>query len=113
MSETQKQDIEAALAARRDLGPEYDEAVAARLADRMHEEIARQVQARLEQERGARPVPQRMSSGQRVAITIVAMAMGLLTTAVVVLGHAAALGIVIWIAVALIGLAVNAPDRRR
>lgn len=112
MSESQKHDIEAALGARRDLGPEYDEAVAARLADQMHEEIARQVQARLEQERAARPTPQRMTSGQRVAITIVAMVMGLLTTGVAVAGGAAALAIVVWIAVALIGLAVNF-DRRR
>jgi len=99
----------AALGARRELGPEYDEAVAARLADRMHEEIARQVQARLEQERAAHP--QRMTSGQKVAITIVALVTGFLTTAAVVQMGAPALAIVAWIAVALIGLSVNV-DRR-
>lgn len=109
MSEPRRDELSAALSTRRELGPEYDEAVADHLAEKLHEEITRQVETRLSQERNA--LPQRLTSSQKVAITIVALVTGFLTTGAVVSADTAWLGAVIWTAVALIGISVNVGRR--
>ena len=55
MDQTARDEITAAAAAHRELGPQYDEAVAESLIDRIGEEIDRRVDARVGQGQPSRP----------------------------------------------------------
>jgi hypothetical protein len=121
MSDIRGADLAAALSARRELGPEYDEAVADRLAEKLNEEVARQVALRLAAERAAgRPTDRgagppaggaaqrgRYGSGQKVLVTIVALAVGALASGIVATTQASWMGLVIWAAVSVVAVTVN------
>lgn len=59
MDQTARDEITAAAAAHRELGPQYDDAVAASLIDRIGEEIDRRVDARLGPGQQSRPARRR------------------------------------------------------
>lgn len=105
MSEIRGADLTAALSARRDLGPEYDEAIADRLAEQLNDEITRRVAAQLRTEHT--PVRTAYSSGQKVLVTIIALAIGMLATGIVATSNASWMGLVIWATVATVAIRVN------
>jgi len=79
-----RRDIEAALAARRDLGPEYDESIAAGLAERIDELVAiRLADSRADvSERQLDREDERASQRQRFVLGIVSIGSGIPVTAI-------------------------------
>lgn len=79
-----RRDIEAALAARRDLGPEYDDQIAAGLADRIDEFVAiRLADTRAEvSDRQADREDERSSRTQRFVLGIISLGAGIPVTAI-------------------------------
>ena len=82
--EETRRDIEAALAARRELGPDYHDSIAAGLADRVEQLAAiRTAELRHEAEIQEREAKQQQSTrGQRLALAIVSVVMGVPITAI-------------------------------
>jgi hypothetical protein len=82
--EETRRDIEAALAARRELGPEYHDSIAAGLAERVEQLAAiRTAELRHEAEIQEREAKQQQSTrGQRLALAIVSVVMGVPITAI-------------------------------
>ena len=82
--EETRRDIEAALAARRELGPEYHDSIAAGLAERVEQLAAiRTAELRHEAEIQEREAKEQQSTrGQRLALAIVSVVMGVPITAI-------------------------------
>ena len=82
--EETRRDIEAALAARRELGPEYHDSIAAGLAERVEQLAAiRTAELRHEAEIQEREAKQQQSTrGQRLALAIVSLVMGVPITGI-------------------------------
>jgi len=83
MSEIPREELSATLAARRELGPEYDAALVESLAER----VEQVVQARMAAQQVAVPPPARapatvLSAGMRVAIAVVSLGMAIPCTAI-------------------------------
>lgn len=97
-------DAQAVLAARHELGPDYDEHLADSFADRIEAEVARRVR-----QRGAeQPV---MKSGDRIGMFAITMGLGIPLTAIAA-GTAGVTGLVVaW--AGMIGCNVAASHRPR
>ena len=82
--EETRRDIEAALAARRELGPEYHDPIAAGLAERVEQLAAiRTAELRYQAEMQERQAKEEHSSrGQRLALAIVSITMGVPITGI-------------------------------
>ncbi len=83
-SEETRRDVEAAVAARRELGPEYEDHIAAGLADRVEELVAlRTAELRHADERGS-PVERAEATTQRhrFVLGIISLGVGVPVTAV-------------------------------
>ena len=82
--EETRRDIEAALAARRELGPDYHDSIAAGLAERVEQLAAiRTAELRHEAEIQEREAKQQQSTrGQRLALAIVSLVMGVPITGI-------------------------------
>ncbi|MET8868502.1 hypothetical protein ABZW11_36720 [Nonomuraea sp. NPDC004580] len=83
-------ELRAAVSARRDLGPDYEDAVVDSFLDRMGQEIDRRVDERLSQvtPKGRQVARQGPPDGQRLALAIVSVALGTVSTvAFMVLGE--------------------------
>ena len=82
--EETRRDIEAALAARRELGPEYHDSIAAGLADRVEQLAAiRMAELRHEAQLQEREVHEEKSTrGQRLALAIVSLGVGIPITGI-------------------------------
>jgi len=117
MTPDQREEITASVAARRELGPEYDEVLAQGLVERIGEEIDKRVDARL-RGMGQQPAPGMLPGASPVArahgsgfgIVLVSLIFGTGATSVV-LGNAtnaavqAVLVVLIWAAIAVINVA--------
>ena len=102
-----KRELEATLAARREMGPEYDEHFIARLADQLTAQVRQEV-ARL-----PAPRPSALSSQQRTAIAICSLVFGIPLVAISG-GIGGPVGLLIaFVALVLINFFVNAPAGRR
>jgi len=82
--EETRRDIEAALAARRELGPEYHDSIAAGLAERVEQLAAiRTAELRHDAQIQEREAKQQQSTrGQRLALAIVSLVMGVPITGI-------------------------------
>ena len=82
--EETRRDIEAALAARRELGPEYHDSIAAGLAERVEQLAAfRMAELRHEAEMRERAAKEDQSTrGQRLALAIVSLGVGVPITGI-------------------------------
>lgn len=121
VDELTPQEIAAALAARRELGPEYEHEIAASLADKIQRRIDAEVLARTGGA-GARPAEPAERSGELAvadAITVRATALGSLIagTAVTICcsgpNSTPAVVPVAWAGIMVVNLAVNFGRRRR
>ncbi|MFG1699247.1 hypothetical protein [Nonomuraea sp. NPDC049309] len=100
-------ELKAAVSARRDLGPDYEDAVVESFLDKMGQEIDRRVDERLSRlgPQSRTPARQGPSEGQRLALAIVSVALGTVTTVLFLLfgeGHMTGL-IPVWLGI----LAIN------
>lgn len=119
MTPDQRDEISASVAARRDLGPEYDEALAQGLVERIGEEIDKRVDARLRgmgQQAAPVPVPtappagSERGAGNPFGLVLVSLIFGTGATSVV-LGNAdnaivqGLLVLLVWTAITVINVA--------
>ncbi|MGW3343311.1 hypothetical protein ACWDA3_08375 [Nonomuraea rubra] len=102
-------ELRAAVSARRDLGPEYENEVVESFLDKMGQEIDRRVDERLaKSEPKARPVNQTVADGQRLALAIVSLVLGTgATLAFVLTGNEASYVIPVWIGVIIVNAIFN------
>ncbi len=107
----------AALEARRELGPEYDDAIAAGLADKMEQLVAyRTAELRAQTDRQAvEHDGERMRRNQRFTLGIVSLGMGVPITAIAALNvDPAGLGVLIaWAGIVGVNIAAAWNGRRR
>jgi hypothetical protein len=112
-----RREAEAAVEARRDLGPDYDEAIAAGLADKV-EQLAAYRTAELRAQAGAREVEstgERMRRNQRFVLGIVSLATGVPITAIAALNvDPGALGVLLaWAGIVGVNVAAGWNGRSR
>ncbi|WP_245641737.1 hypothetical protein [Nonomuraea candida] len=97
------------MAARRDLGPDFEDAVVESFLDKMGQEIDRRVDERLA--KAAPQAPARQSTtadGQRLALAIVSLSLGTLATLVLVLtGNRMSYVIPVWICIIIVNVLFN------
>ena len=103
-SEIEREDVEALLEVRRELGPSYDAALVDSFADRVERAIAQRVDAQMAEARAAQ---QRVatSGGRQLTLGIVSVGCGIPITAIAgALVHLPGV-IVVWVALVLVNLA--------
>ncbi len=108
-----RRDVEAALAARRELGPEYDDAVAESLADRVEELVARrsaQIDTSAEDRQHAREEEKATGDG-RFVIALASLGAGIPITAIE--GDSALMTAIAWAGIVGINVAAALRGRRR
>jgi hypothetical protein len=112
-----RHETEAAAAARRDLGPEYEEAIAAGLADRMEQIVAyRTAELRAHGEQQATESNQeRVRRTQRFVLGIISIGAGIPITAIsAVQVDPSLLGVLVsWAGIVGVNVAANLSDRKR
>ncbi|UBU10671.1 hypothetical protein [Nonomuraea gerenzanensis] len=102
------------MSARRDLGPEFEDAVVESFLDKMGQEIDRRVDERLAQAgpkggKLARPGP---SEGQRLALAIVSLSLATLSTVLFVLVDSeSSAAFWIWLGTIIVNGLYNAPRK--
>ncbi|SPL91172.1 integral membrane protein [[Actinomadura] parvosata subsp. kistnae] len=100
------------MSARRDLGPEFEDAVVESFLDKMGQEIDRRVDERLARSapKAALPVINpNVADGQRLALAIVSLVLGTgATLAFVLTGNGAAYVVPIWIGIIIVNVIFNA-----
>ncbi|WP_327091005.1 hypothetical protein OIE66_10380 [Nonomuraea sp. NBC_01738] len=103
-------ELRAAVAARRDLGPEYEDAVVDSFLDKMSAEIDRRVDERLAHlPRGKDPAQQTRSEGMRLALAIVSLVLGIGASLALLIVADEHLGVLvpIWLGIVLVNLGFN------
>ncbi|MFI7698859.1 hypothetical protein [Nonomuraea sp. NPDC049480] len=96
-------ELKAAVSARRDLGPEFEDAIVESFLDKMGKEVDRRVDERLAQAapkaavRGGPP-----PDGHRLALAIVSLSLGTLATLALVFSGEERAGYLVWIWIAII-----------
>jgi hypothetical protein len=107
MNSRRDEEIAASVAAHRDLGSEYDDAIAAGLVERIGAEVDRRVDERISQ---YQPVvhPGRQISWQQVSLALGSMVVGTITSASINTDHGNGTWpiIVMWIAITFINGAI-------
>lgn len=112
-----RREAEAAVAARRDLGPEYDDAIAAGLADKVEQLVAYRT-AELRVDGASRQAESQAEKGrrtQRFVLSIVSVGAGIPITAISAsLVHPGLLGVMAsWAGIVGVNVAAAWTDRRR
>ncbi|SEK98574.1 hypothetical protein [Nonomuraea pusilla] len=109
-------ELKAAVAARRDLGPDFEDAVVESFLDKMGQEVDRRVDERLaaagpsgkDRDRAAR-----RADGQRLALAIVSLSVGTAATLPLALLVDDPPYAAIWIGIVLVNLIFNMGSHRR
>ncbi|WP_240779566.1 hypothetical protein [Nonomuraea zeae] len=100
------------MSARRDLGPDYEDAVVESFLDKMGQEIDRRVEQRLAQSApSSKHVAraQTTADGQRLALAIVSIALGTIATLALTLGGGnESMLIPVWIGIIIVNVVFNA-----
>jgi hypothetical protein len=118
MNERRDEEIAASAGAHRDLGPEYDDAIAAGLVERIGAEVDRRVDERLSRYQHPPAVRSgRQISWQQASLALGSMVVGAITSASINNDHGNGTWpiIVIWIAITFINMAIfraGRPSRR-
>ncbi|WP_336205747.1 hypothetical protein [Nonomuraea sp. LPB2021202275-12-8] len=110
-------ELRAAVGARRDLGPEFEDAVVESFLDKMGQEVDRRVDERL-----AAVTPKakdldrhdRTRDAQRLALAIVSLALGTVATVLLTLFGDASNGtfVAVWIGIVVVNVVFNSPRSR-
>lgn len=107
------EEVRAAAAIHKELGPDYQEAVIESFLDKVGREIDARVDARLAQQQVAQPPAQggRGQPGSPMTLAIVSMALGIPLSAIAVSAGAHPVGLpgllVIWLVIGVINVAYN------
>ncbi|MFD1535436.1 hypothetical protein [Nonomuraea guangzhouensis] len=106
-------ELRAALHARKDLGPDFEEALIESFLEKVDREIDRRVDSRLARER---PLPQAQpspDSGRRLALAIVSVVLGVVGSIAALAAETGAAVLVIWIGIAVVNVAFMFGDPNR
>lgn len=100
-------ELRAAVAARRDLGPEFEDEIVASFLDKIRQEVDRRVDARLEAApKGSRRGP---TEGQRLALAITSLGLGTAATIpLALLGNEQSF-LIIWVGIIIVNIVFNRP----
>jgi hypothetical protein len=108
-------ELRAAVAARRDLGPDFEDAIVESFLDKMGQEVDRRVDERLAT---SGPTVKQLArskktgDGQRLALAIVSLALGTFSTLALVLGSEETWPIlVIWLSIVLVNVVFATSSR--
>ncbi|WP_343952503.1 hypothetical protein [Nonomuraea longicatena] len=102
-----REDLQATLDARDELGPDYDRVLADSFVERLEETIAARVRAELDAAPG-RPARTKQGGGEIIKVALGSIGLGIPLTAIAV-SNAGALGLVItWLAIAVVNVAAAA-----
>jgi hypothetical protein len=117
MNSPRDEEIAASVGAHRDLGSEYDDAIAAGLVERIGAEVDRRVDERISQAHLPAARPRRQISWQQASLALGSMVVGAMTSASINTDHGNGTWpiIVIWIAITFINMAIfraGSPSRR-
>lgn len=112
MTSSRHEDIAASLGAYRDLGPAYDDAIAAGLVERIGAEVDRRVDERISQHK--RGDEQHLSAvqhggqitGQQTTMALGSMAIGAIASIGIAQGRGSWSIIFVWLAIVIINLAI-------
>ncbi|WP_084957832.1 hypothetical protein [Thermoactinospora rubra] len=97
-------ELRAAVEARRELGPEFEDSVVESFLDKMGKEIDRRVEERL----AAAPKQSGTSAGMRLALAIVSLSLGTIVTIALLVAEADLWGLlVVWGGIALVNWVFN------
>ncbi|NRQ30493.1 hypothetical protein HII36_01360 [Nonomuraea sp. NN258] len=105
-------ELKAAVSARRDLGPDFEDALVESFLDKMAQEVDRRVDERLATASAAKDLAKRSraTDGQRLALAIVSLSLGTLLTLVMVVvngGEATPALLFVWGGIVLVNLVFN------
>jgi len=99
-------ELKAAVSARRDLGPEFEDAVVESFLDKMGKEVDRRVDERLAQAAPKSAAHQGPSDAQRLALAILSLSLGTIATLALVLGGEGNGGYVLFVWLGILGVNV-------
>jgi hypothetical protein len=109
MTSSPGDELRAAVSARRDLGPDIEDAIVESFLDKMGKEVDRRVDERLAAERPRSKGAierDRLADGQTLALAIVSLVMGTGATVALALGGAATpVFLIVWVGVVAVNLA--------
>ncbi|MGN9844773.1 hypothetical protein ACTMTI_42255 [Nonomuraea sp. H19] len=102
-------ELKAAVSARRDLGPEFEDAIVESFLDKMGQEVDRRVDERLAQAAPKAAARGGTADGQRLALAIVSLCLGTVATlAFIFMGEDRASFLVpVWIAIIIVNVVFN------
>jgi len=109
MNSREDGEIAASVGAHRDLGSEYDDAIAAGLVERIGGEVDRRVDERISRYlRGGQPAPGRQISWPQASLALGSMVVGAITSASINTSHGNGTWavIIIWIAITIVNVAI-------
>jgi hypothetical protein len=106
-------ELRAAVQARKELGPDYEDALVESFLEKMDQEIDRRVADRLAQQRSAAAVPHSAGGGQRLALAIVSLVLGVMGTVGALAAETPVAVLVIWLGIAAVNLVFVAGSRER
>lgn len=108
-------ELRAAVSARRDLGPDFEDAIVESFLDKMGKEVDRRVDERL-----AASAPKaaagatKANEGMRLALAIVSLSLGTIATIALVFGESRPMSLfTVWAGIVLVNLAFSLGGRRR
>ncbi|NUT38743.1 MAG: hypothetical protein HOV86_02050 [Thermoactinospora sp.] len=101
-------ELRAAVSARRDLGPDFEDAIVESFLDKMGKEVDRRVDERLASVRPSHA--DRRSEGMRLALAIVSMSLGtILSIVTIAVSYSLFALVIIWGAIAIVNGVFNNP----
>ncbi|SEG34314.1 hypothetical protein SAMN05444920_102648 [Nonomuraea solani] len=107
-------ELKAAVSARRDLGPDFEDAIVESFLDKMGKEVDRRVDERLAERapRSGQAVNPNVAAGQRLALAIVSLVLGAgVTIALPLLGGPALALIPVWVGIIIVNVVFNGPRK--
>ncbi|MEU4332261.1 hypothetical protein [Nonomuraea dietziae] len=117
MTSSTGDELRAAVAARRDLGPDFEDSIVESFLDKMGKEVDRRVDERMAADSGhvRRQLQQQQNvAGMRLALAIVSLVMGTIATVALTLGESDLLAyLAVWGGVALVNIAFTLSSTRR
>lgn len=117
MTSPHDDELRAAVAARRELGPDFEDAIIESFLDKMGQEVDRRVDQRMAADGGhaKRELKQQQSAaGMRLALAIVSIVMGTIATIALTVGDRGLLAyLVVWGGVVLVNTAFTYGTPRR
>ncbi|MEW9549381.1 hypothetical protein [Nonomuraea sp. NPDC050783] len=102
-------ELKAAMSARRDLGPDFEDAIVESFLDKMGQEVDRRVDERLAQVAPRAAARQGAGDGQRLALAIVSLCLGTIMTLAVMFSGDTPMSFIVpvWVGIIIVNVVFN------